>query len=51
MIWVEFGRAARDALVAGGVVVAYHESGGGHEIDRGTLGAASAWLAGEAISP
>ena len=50
VISVEFGRGARDTLAAGGIEVAYHESEGGHEIDRGTLSAASAWLAGEAIS-
>ena len=50
VISVEFGRDARDTLVAGGIEVAYHESDGGHEIERSTLSAASAWLAGEAIS-
>jgi phospholipase/carboxylesterase len=46
VISVEYGRAARDALLGGGIEVDYHESDGGHEIDRGTLDAASAWLAG-----
>jgi phospholipase/carboxylesterase len=46
LISVEYGRAARDALLAGGIEVDYRESDGGHEIDRGTLDAASAWLAG-----
>jgi phospholipase/carboxylesterase len=46
LISVDFGRAARDLLIAGGIEVVYRESDGGHEIDRGTLDAASAWLAG-----
>ena len=50
VISVEFGRAADAALVAGGLEVVYRESAGGHEIDRGTLEAASAWLAATALS-
>ena len=50
VISVDFGRAARDTLRACGIEVTYHESGGGHEIDRDTLAAAGAWLAAEAIS-
>lgn len=50
VISVELGRAAQAALSAGGLEVDYRESAGGHEIDRGTLEAASAWLAETALS-
>jgi phospholipase/carboxylesterase len=50
VISVDFGRAARAALLAGGLEVEYRENAGGHEIDRGTLEAASAWLAATALS-
>ena len=50
VISVEFGRAAHAALAAGGLEVEYRESAGGHEIDRGTLEAASAWLTATALS-
>ncbi|HZL55340.1 MAG TPA: phospholipase [Solirubrobacteraceae bacterium] len=50
VISVDFGRTAADTLRAGGIEVDYRESGGGHEIDRATFEAASAWLTGEALS-
>ncbi|HXR14462.1 MAG TPA: phospholipase [Solirubrobacteraceae bacterium] len=50
VISVDFGRDARAALLAGGIEVSYRESAGGHEIDRDTLEAASAWLAVTALS-
>jgi len=46
VISVDYGRAAREELLAGGIEVEYREGDGGHEIDGGTLAAASAWLAG-----
>jgi phospholipase/carboxylesterase len=50
VISVDFGRSAAETLRAGGIEVDYRESGGGHEIDRATFEAASAWLAGVALS-
>jgi phospholipase/carboxylesterase len=46
VIGVEFGRAARDLLTAGGMAVDYHESGVGHQIDPAHVPAAQAWLEG-----
>jgi phospholipase/carboxylesterase len=45
VIGVEFGRAARDLLEAGGIDVTYSESPVGHQIDPTSLAAASAWVA------
>jgi phospholipase/carboxylesterase len=50
VISVDFGRTAADTLRGGGIEVDYREGGGGHEIDRATFEAASAWLADEALS-
>ena len=50
VISVEFGREAERTLTAAGIEVEYRESAGGHEIDRGTLDAASVWLAADALS-
>lgn len=44
VIGVEFGRAARDLLEAGGVDVTYLESGVGHQIDPAGLAAATGWV-------
>ena len=44
VIGVEFARRARDLLEQGGLVVEYHESEVGHQIDRTHLPAAIAWL-------
>jgi len=45
VIGVEFGRRARDMLVAGGLEVTYRESELGHQIDPSHLAEASGWLA------
>jgi phospholipase/carboxylesterase len=45
VIGVEFGRAARDLLEAGGIDVTYAESPVAHQIDPASLAAASAWVA------
>lgn len=44
VIEVDFGRRARDLLVAGGLEVEYRESGVGHQIDPSQLADAAAWL-------
>lgn len=44
VIGVEFGRAARRLLVAGGMDVDYHESDVAHQIDPAHVPAAQAWL-------
>jgi len=44
IIGVEFGHAARDLLVQGGLPVEYHESELGHQIEPAHLAAASDWL-------
>ncbi len=46
VIGVEFGRKARDLLLAGGLDVTYRESELGHQIDPSHLVEASGWLAG-----
>jgi phospholipase/carboxylesterase len=50
VIGVEFARRARELLEGAGLVVAYHESDVGHQIDPGVLPAAAGWLA-RATSP
>jgi phospholipase/carboxylesterase len=45
VIEVEFGRAARDLLVAGGIDVTYRESAVVHTIDPANLPLAAEWLA------
>jgi predicted esterase len=45
VIGVDLGRAARDLLVAGGIEVAYEETGVVHTIDPAVLPAAADWLA------
>jgi phospholipase/carboxylesterase len=45
VIGVEFGRAARDLLQRGGIDVTYSESTVGHQIDPGSLAAATRWIA------
>jgi phospholipase/carboxylesterase len=45
VIGVEFGRAARDLLEAGGIDVRYAETPVAHQIDPASLAAASAWIA------
>ena len=45
VIGVEFGRRARDLLIAGGLEVTYRESELGHQIDPSHLAEASGWLA------
>jgi len=45
VIAVDFGRRARDLLVASGLEVEYHESDAGHTIDPSHVPAAEAWLA------
>jgi phospholipase/carboxylesterase len=45
VIGVEFGRDARDLLVAAGLDVTYRESELGHQIDPSHLAEASGWLA------
>jgi phospholipase/carboxylesterase len=45
VIGVEFGRAARDLLEAGGVDVTYRESAVAHQIDPASLADAAGWLA------
>lgn len=45
VIGVEFGRGARDLLLAGGLEVTYRESELGHQIDPSHLAEASGWLA------
>lgn len=42
---VEFARTARDALVAGGIDVSYHESDAAHHIDPAHVPDAVAWVA------
>jgi len=44
VIGVDFARAARDRLEAGGLEVSYRESPGGHQIDGPTIDAAREWL-------
>jgi phospholipase/carboxylesterase len=44
IIGIEFGHRARDLLEAGGLVVEYHESELGHQIEPAHLAAASDWL-------
>jgi phospholipase/carboxylesterase len=44
VIEVGFARAARDALVAGGLEVDYHESPAGHNIEPAQVALAAAWL-------
>lgn len=44
VIGVEFGRAARDLLAAGGIDVTYAETGVGHQIDPASIAAATGWL-------
>jgi phospholipase/carboxylesterase len=44
VIPVDFGRRARDQLLAGGLPVEYHESDGGHHIDLAQLPSVIAWL-------
>ena len=41
---VEFARAARAQLEAGGLEVDYHESDAGHTIDPAHIAPAVAWL-------
>jgi phospholipase/carboxylesterase len=50
VIGVEFGRSARDALVARGLEVQYLESDVGHQIDGGALAAARALIAATVLS-
>jgi phospholipase/carboxylesterase len=45
VIGVEFGRRARDLLVAAGLEVSYRESELGHQIDPSHLAEAAGWLA------
>jgi phospholipase/carboxylesterase len=45
VIEIGFGRAARDALLAGGIDVTYRESPVPHAIDPATLPLAAEWLA------
>jgi phospholipase/carboxylesterase len=45
VIAVQFGRKARDLLLAGGLDVTYRESELGHQIDPSHLAEASGWLA------
>jgi phospholipase/carboxylesterase len=47
VIDVTFARLARDELEAGGLQVSYHESDGGHQIDRQQLDAGRRWLRAE----
>jgi phospholipase/carboxylesterase len=49
IIGVEFGRRARDLLVAGGLAVEYRESELGHQIDPSQLADATSWL-GETLA-
>jgi phospholipase/carboxylesterase len=44
VIGVEFGRSARDLLLAGGLEVIYRESELGHQIDPSHLAEAAGWL-------
>jgi phospholipase/carboxylesterase len=44
VIGVDFARAARELLDAGGLEVTYRESPGGHQIDGPTIDAAREWL-------
>jgi phospholipase/carboxylesterase len=44
-VCVGHARAARDLLEAAGLTVEYHESAGGHRIDRATLPHVGSWLA------
>ena len=44
IIDVSFAHAAREALQAGGLEVAYHESRAGHQIDPAHLALAEGWL-------
>ncbi|HLW94101.1 MAG TPA: phospholipase [Solirubrobacteraceae bacterium] len=44
VIGVEFGRAARDELSAGGLDVEFLETGAGHQIGGDALAAARVWL-------
>jgi len=44
VISVDFARDARPRLEGAGLDVAYHEHGGGHEIDPGTVPAMQAWV-------
>jgi phospholipase/carboxylesterase len=46
VIPVEFGRRARDLLVAGGLPVEYHETDAAHQIEPRSLAAAVSWLPG-----
>ena len=46
VIGVDFGRAARDALSAGGLEVEYHESDAGHNIEPAGLQSAVSYLQG-----
>jgi phospholipase/carboxylesterase len=45
VIDVSFARGARELLQAAGLRVAYHESGGGHQIDPEQIPMAASWLA------
>jgi phospholipase/carboxylesterase len=44
VISVDFARAARERLAAGGLDVEYHEHQGGHQLDPRTLPLMTAWL-------
>jgi phospholipase/carboxylesterase len=44
IIGVEFGHRARELVESGGLLVEYHESDLGHQIDPAHLAAASEWL-------
>lgn len=46
VIDVSFGRAARDALTAGGLDVEYHEAALGHQVAPAHVVLAASWLAG-----
>ena len=45
VIPVQFARDARRRLEAGGLAVSYHEHGGGHHIDPGTVALMTDWVA------
>jgi phospholipase/carboxylesterase len=44
VIEISFGRAAREALLAGGLAVDYEEFHGGHSIPAAVLPGAQQWL-------
>ena len=46
VIGVEFGRAARDLLTAGGLDVTYDESDAAHHVDPRSISELPAWIAG-----